>query len=105
MNIKILASTVALAVSGSLVSVTAAVAQSTTETTIERSSSTRVDVPRPSAKVKEESSTTTRTKRGITGRTKSETTSSSRRYEESDPTTANNTEFRSKTTIETEKKY
>lgn len=100
MNIKLLSSVVALAVGGATFGgVAQAVTEASQTTTIEKSTTV---VPQPAAKV-EEQTTTTKSKKGIFGRKKSETSTTTSRYE--DPSAVTNTEVKSRTTIETEKRY
>ena len=96
MNIKVVSSIVGFA----FVTTVGGIAQAateTTETTVERT--TTVETPKPAPQVKEE--TTTTTKKGLFGRTKSETKTT--RYER-DASGAPTSEVTSKTTT-TERKY
>src|SRR3954466_11523512 len=98
MNLKIITSVIAIAV-GAPVGFAHA-ATETRETTIERSTSVE---PPATAAPRVEETTTTKTKRGVFGRKKSETTSSTVTYgRDPEPTTSR--EYKSKTT-ETEKSY
>ena len=120
MKTKVLTSIIALTISGMTVG---GVAQAATEseTTIQRS--TRVDVV-PGPAVKQEESTSTTTTKGILGREKTQTTTSKSvregypeavARERSETTTSSsttrdrfpdtNTTVKSRTTVETEKKY
>ena len=99
MNLKIISSVIAIAVAAP-VGLTHA-ATETRETTIERSTS--VDAPAP-ASPRVEETTTTKTKRGVFGRKKSETTSSTVTYGR-DPEPVTTREYKSRTTTETEKSY
>jgi hypothetical protein len=98
MDIKVVSSIVGFAFATSVGGIAQA-ATETTETTIERS--TTVEAPKPAPRVKEE--TTTTTKRGLFGRTKSETKTT---RVERDPDSANSTEVKSRTTTtQTERSY
>ncbi len=99
MNLKIISSVVALAI-GAPVGIAHAATESR-ETTIERSTS--VDVPAPPDRRVEET-TTTKTKKGLFGRKKSETTSSTVTSGRGDPDTTASREYKSRT-VETEKSY
>ena len=98
MNLKIISSVVALAVATPVGFAQAAT--ETRETTIERS--TNVDVPAPPDRRVEET-TTTKSKKGLFGRKKSETTSSTVTYGR-DPETTTSREYKSRT-VESEKNY
>ena len=97
MNIKAYSSIIVFAIASAGLSNITQAATESSQTTIERSTST--DIPAPVSQVREEK-TTTVTKRGLFGRKKSETTTSSTRYENTPDSTV-----RSKTTTETEKNY
>ena len=99
MNIKLITGVVALAVGSSV-----GIAQGATEsreTTIEQS--TTVDAPKVIPNRVEETTTTTKTKRGLLGRKKSETTSTT--TSERQPDTMTTREYRSKSTVDTERSY
>ena len=95
MAIKVVSSIIGFAFVATVGGVAQA-ATETTETTVER---TTVEAPKPGPTVKEE--TTTTTKRGMFGRTKSE--SKTTRYEREPDNTATS-EVKSRTTT-TERKY
>ena len=101
MKLKLLSAAIGIAMGCSLgYTAGAATTTQTTETTVERSST--VDPPKPQSRVIEEKSTTT-TKRGILGRRKTETTTSSRSVDV--PDRASGSEYRSSTTTETHRDY
>ena len=98
MDIKVVSSLIGFA----LVTTAGGIAQAATETsetttTIERST---VDAPKPAPRVKEE--TTTTTKKGMFGRSKSETTTT--RVERDPADSVTSSEVKSRTTT-TERKY
>ena len=99
MHAKVLSASIAIAVSCMLGSHVRAATTESTRTTTEESKT--VDVPKRDSKVVEEK-TTTETKRGVLGR-KKETTTSTRTEREGDATTSG--EVKSRTTVETERKY
>ena len=101
MDIKIISSVAALALCGAVSSGYAQTSVDSRQTTIEESK-TVVDVPKPANSVKEETTTTTRSKKGLFGRKKETTTSTSRVDREPDPTAT--AEVRSRTTVETERR-
>lgn len=73
-----------------------------TQTTVEESRSV-IEAPKPRAGVKEETTTTTTTKKGLFGRKKETTTSTSRSEREPDALSADSN-VRSRTTVETERR-
>jgi hypothetical protein len=97
MNVKVLSTSLAIAVSCMLGSYSQAATTESTRTTTEESKT--VDVPKRDSKVVEEK-TTTETKRGVLGKSK-ETTTSTRTEREGDGTTSG--EVKSRTTVETER--
>ena len=99
MNIKFLSAAVAIAMSCMLGSHAQAATTESARTTIEES--TTVDVPKRDSKVVEEK-TVTETKRGILGR-KKETTTSTRTEREPEGTSSG--EVKSRTTVESERRY
>ena len=101
MNIKFLSAAVAVAASCMLGSYAQAATTESARTTIEES--TTVDVPKRDSKVVEEK-TVTETKRGVLGR-KKETTTSTRTEREREPENTASGEVKSRTTIESERKY
>jgi formaldehyde-activating enzyme involved in methanogenesis len=100
MNMKILSGVFAIAIGGAAsTGIAQAATESTESTTIERS--TTVDVPvKPSTRVEE--TTTTKSKHGLFGR-KKESTSSTTTYDSERAPAVTNSEFKSKTTVETER--
>ena len=98
MNIKVITGSLALALGFTLGPVAQAATIESSSTTVERST---VAVPKPDAKVTEETTTTT-TKRGLLVKTKSKTTTT---RSEREPALSTNTEVKSRTTVETEKRY
>jgi hypothetical protein len=101
MNLKIISSALAIAIAAPVG--LAHAATETRETTIERSTS--VEAPAtPAPRVEE--TTITKEKRGVFGRKKSETTSSTVTYGQNpQPSNTNTREYKSRTTTETEKSY
>ena len=99
MHAKVLSASLAVALSCMLGSYAQAATTEATRTTIEES--TTVEVPKRDSKVVEEK-TTTETKRGVLGK-KKETTTSTRTEREGDGTTSG--DVKSRTTVETERKY
>ena len=104
MKIKIISSVVALAF-GSVVGV-AQGATATTQTTVERSTTIEAPAVANPVSPRVEQTTTTKTKEGVLGRKKSETTSSSVTYDAAPapaPATTSS-EYKSRTTVETERR-
>ena len=99
MKITLISSVVALAF-GTTLSVAQAATESR-ETTIEKSTTVEAPVV---ANPRIEETTTTKSKKGIFGRKKSETTSSTVTYGQ-EPKSSTSREYKSRTTVESERSY